>query len=736
MAVQFDNTGAISLGGSSINPRNVSNFQRGGGENYAGRQAMQLAQSLEGLTGSLSAMKDKQAEDQLAQTDMYVAQIQAGFGSQATSEDINNITSPLHAKVRQRVTEDYMYGVGSKFAQSYIENMPYDTMMAPEQEAAYYNEMRAAALKEAGGDPLRAAGFMKGLQAQIGQREQQNSASRTSQWTQIQKDAYGNNLMMGADAVAAGSVVPQLSTAITTTAQKYQAPWLVQFLTRSAQIESRGGRDLSNPNSSARGPFQFISSTAKQYGLVDPMDFDTSTDAAARLAMDNYATLKNGLGREPTMAELYLAHQQGSGGALKLLSNPTANAVDVVGKEAVRLNGGSPNMTAGQFAGKWTGKFGGDNSPLNTDPTAVIIPAEAQALREHFFGVDGEYKLTGSLNNGERRDIAANVFLTKALELRDPNFLLGMPEELMTPDIRAKYAQAQDSIASMKMSDIRDQEAAKALQEKQVQRDVAFEVINLRASGKSVDPMQLAIDPATGFVDPLRLEAANAAVQMGGNLVSDVNSVRAAGSYKDSIRNAFLTGDYSKMPGLTFSGEQPTMDDLRGYVLSRPDINDKERTALFNSVEGEVSKVSFVQRQDVNTWFTAKVGSSVDALMKSPIGAAVAIYNPNLEGQVRDVYEMSLFHQIEAQGGVPIDITKILKTAEQEAMSVVTTARLAALEGASTTPAPATPTPAVPVDPNVSVLPIGEEVTDSDGNTWTKIKDGADSDINNWELKK
>jgi hypothetical protein len=129
------------------------------------------------------------------------------------------------------------------------------------------------------------------------------------------------------------------------------------YLERTAQIESGGNPNAQNPNSSAKGLYQFIDSTAAQYG-VDPMDPVSSTQGAARLASDNASILRTELGREPTAGELYLAHQQGAGGAAALLSNPNAPAAAVVGADAVRLNGGDANMTAGQFAQRWLDKFG------------------------------------------------------------------------------------------------------------------------------------------------------------------------------------------------------------------------------------------------------------------------------------------------------------------------------------------------------------------------------------------
>lgn len=129
------------------------------------------------------------------------------------------------------------------------------------------------------------------------------------------------------------------------------------FLSRMAQIESRMNPRAQNPNSSAGGLFQFIDSTAKDYGLTNKFDPVASTDAAARLAADNRSILAKALGREPTAGELYLAHQQGAGGASKLLSNPDAPAASIVGAKAASLNGGA-GLTAGEFANKWTSKFG------------------------------------------------------------------------------------------------------------------------------------------------------------------------------------------------------------------------------------------------------------------------------------------------------------------------------------------------------------------------------------------
>ena len=170
--------------------------------------------------------------------------------------------------------------------------------------------------------------------------------------------AYPSSVAAGGSPTAPAAVGegfdPRLKDAIGVASQKYGVD--PNALTAIAQVESGGRLNAANPNSSALGPFQFINGTAKQYGLNDPTDPNQSADAAARLTLDNSKILTNALGRAPTAGELYLAHQQGPGGAVKLLANPDAPAINVVGADAVRLNGGDQSMTAGQFANQWTSK--------------------------------------------------------------------------------------------------------------------------------------------------------------------------------------------------------------------------------------------------------------------------------------------------------------------------------------------------------------------------------------------
>ena len=108
-----------------------------------------------------------------------------------------------------------------------------------------------------------------------------------------------------------------------------------------------------NPDSSATGIFQHTSGTWSDLGGTDQDRLDASRQVqlGVALARQNTAALAKDLGRQPQPWEVYLAHQQGLDGAKALLhADPDANAAEVVGNpKAITLNGGTPDMSAGQF---------------------------------------------------------------------------------------------------------------------------------------------------------------------------------------------------------------------------------------------------------------------------------------------------------------------------------------------------------------------------------------------------
>jgi hypothetical protein len=123
------------------------------------------------------------------------------------------------------------------------------------------------------------------------------------------------------------------------------------------RVESGLNPNAKNPKSSAAGLFQIIKGTQKQYGVTDPYNPVQSARAAAQLAEDNYSTIQKGMGRPPSEWEIYMAHQQGAGGFLKLAQNPNEPAAMLIGTRAVLDNGGTQAMLSRDLLNLWKGKF-------------------------------------------------------------------------------------------------------------------------------------------------------------------------------------------------------------------------------------------------------------------------------------------------------------------------------------------------------------------------------------------
>jgi hypothetical protein len=173
---------------------------------------------------------------------------------------------------------------------------------------------------------------------------------------------------------------------VVSTAQRYGIS--PDSFRRLVSIESKGDPLAKSKTSSAAGLLQFTTDTAARFGLTNPFDPVASLDAGARLWNSNKQVLSQTLGRAPTDGELYLAHQQGSAGAGALLRNPEQKAVDALtpvyggsklkALEAITNNGGTAGMTAGQFAEKWTSKFGGASGIAG----ATEVPVELKRVQE------------------------------------------------------------------------------------------------------------------------------------------------------------------------------------------------------------------------------------------------------------------------------------------------------------------------------------------------------------------
>ena len=209
---------------------------------------------------------------------------------------------------------------------------------------------------------------------------------------------------------------------------------------RIVELESGGDVRADNPRSSAAGLFQFIDSTWARFGGGDRFDPRLNATRGVQLLAQNRQALRAALGREPEPWELYLAHQQGAGGASQMLRDPNRPAVDALRAAGVRnpgraltLNGGRADMTAGEFAGLWRRKFGGASLEALTPPAA---PRPLQPL--------GEAERVGAF--AEALEAAAEdapVDLTTALTRTG---LAALDEATAAPGIRGRWLEADTAI--------------------------------------------------------------------------------------------------------------------------------------------------------------------------------------------------------------------------------------------------------------------------------------------------
>lgn len=125
-----------------------------------------------------------------------------------------------------------------------------------------------------------------------------------------------------------------------------------------AMMES-GGNPNAVSKTGAVGMYQFTKGTAEEMGLTNRYDETANIVAGARLYAKNRDTLRKKLKREPTTNEIYLAHQQGAGGASQIIraaetGNESLISTDV--RRNMNLNNGT-GLTSKQFIGLQSSKL-------------------------------------------------------------------------------------------------------------------------------------------------------------------------------------------------------------------------------------------------------------------------------------------------------------------------------------------------------------------------------------------
>lgn len=241
--------------------------------------------------------------------------------------------------------------------------------------AAWKTRIESIAIKE----PARAAAMAEARKAELGTQYDELATHLRARADEQSGNAAGAAALVGAQQPHAHYAPSQPIFAQAAQHPGYSSP---ASIARVVQIESSG-----NPHAGAGtshvGAGQFSEATARQVGVADRHDFAQSVVGVQRYAAINAPILTQALGRRPTDAELYVAHQQGPAGAAALFSHPDLPAVvaltpvyhgnEAAARAAIKNNGGNPDAPAAIFTQKWISKFNG--KPMTAPP------ADAPSLR-------------------------------------------------------------------------------------------------------------------------------------------------------------------------------------------------------------------------------------------------------------------------------------------------------------------------------------------------------------------
>jgi hypothetical protein len=175
------------------------------------------------------------------------------------------------------------------------------------------------------------------------------------------------------------------------------------------RIESNFGAAPDRAGSQYKGLAQFGDAERAHYGITDPTSVTQNANALVQEAEANAPGLRKALGRPPNAAELYLAHQQGVGGAIAQLTNPDRPAWQNLAATAEGRSKGADwakaaiwgnmpesaktaygtvdNVTGADFTRAVKGFYGGGGA-ANAPAANVIDRSESYRRAQTMFGGD------------------------------------------------------------------------------------------------------------------------------------------------------------------------------------------------------------------------------------------------------------------------------------------------------------------------------------------------------------
>lgn len=235
--------------------------------------------------------------------------------------------------------------------------------------------------------------------------------------------------------------------------------------------------------------------------------------------------------------------------------------------------------------------------------------------------LDSQWKSSSSLSNLDRNKLVVDTVTREAFAADNPALLDKIPTRFLNAETRADIQKTKLLIQEKRMTTVRDAEFLKGIQEKEQTRNDEIEMINKVVAGETVDPAQYKSRPES-FQKALTLKDA------------------------DRIPQATSTANLQKIRSTILAGATTAgldQDQVINGILNNKGINNADKKRLIDEVPRLIEGVIAMQDDMVKSAFTARIGSSLDALEKSPNQRIASIVTgTNLRSQAVSMFDYGI----------------------------------------------------------------------------------------------
>lgn len=668
MAIQLPDQGSIDLGRSRITSTEtyvpVAAAKDDGG-------FTELAKALGKMGVGFDSVEEDQIKKQGEQSAAWNAKIMSTFGDQATDEDINNTLSPLHPKVRARVSQDYGASVGRLDAQKALEGANRDVSLDVNDDQAFYKKLMGDALVSSGrvGNSFYQNGYMQEYKRLIEARGSADSNNRIEQTRAIQENEFKSRLSNAADAAVEGR---------SPTTREDGSPDPVANVVNSVGAQ----RVAALPEADRKDPVKVANTMMGLHEKADRATIAAFIKKSTGRSVDPSVTpwcaafvdavlqstgnggmnsnwardfLKYGTATtEPSKGDI-VVFKRGNGGHvgfymgkdedgnIKVLGGNQSNSVSVASYNASDLLGYRKPGDAGKIAARYSEREGdpqarvqvASNSTVMSDATVVsdapsstrtqepaILDPRVLALRRAFFNADTEYQMSSTIKKNRLKEAAAEEFIRIAEKHLDPSFLQAMPANLVDARMKTKFQQVEEQIASRKMTKYNQDRKMKSDKEADDLENFQKDVTTRFVDGKPIDPLADARMP-DGRIDPVR-KAYLENLQNSSSIPNFDSSVNAA-NLEDRLEDAYATPDGFKkffaddpvLGGIVAEGKTPNSAQIRAAIRARTDIRPQDGIKIVEKLEKIAQGASLMQDPYIDKAYKESVGLTVDSTLKT-----------------------------------------------------------------------------------------------------------------------